>query len=60
MMGQMNLINILANMVNNMLSTWTNKKAKEISKEAPDKVEAGAKVEIDLRAKADLKMNYNN
>jgi hypothetical protein len=57
---QMNLINILANMVNNMLSTWRNKKAKEISKEAPDKVEAGAKVEIDLRAKENLKMNYNN
>ena len=56
---QMNLINILANMVNNMLNTWRNKKVKEIliSKEAPDKVEAGAKVETDLRAKADLKMN---
>ena len=47
-------------MVNNMLNTWRNKKAKEISKEAPDKAEAGAKVEIDLRAKEDLKMKYNN
>jgi len=58
----MNLINILANMVNNMLNTWRNKKATEIliSKEAPDKVEAGAKAETDLRAKEDLKMNYNN